>query len=103
MEKADINSLSASKVPKLCDLIQLEVGAAHFLALKKSIIPGIKDFDTEELIEWMATAGFPECQNVVKFGKITGEILAKHMAEGNDFLAETLGVFGENETIKFRT
>ena len=61
MEKSDINSLTASKVPKLCDLIQLEVGAAHFLALKKSIIPGIKDFSTDELIDWVGSVGFPEC------------------------------------------
>ena len=80
MDKTNIDNLAASKVPKLHDLVQLEVGAAHFLALKKSVIPSITEFSTEELVEWVGQAGFPECENVIKFGKVTGSMLAQHMA-----------------------
>jgi hypothetical protein len=46
-EKYDINALKAFKTNKICDITELEVGAGHFLALKRSIIPGIVDYTSD--------------------------------------------------------
>jgi len=46
-QKYDINALKAFKANKICDITELEVGAGHFLALKKTIIPGIADYTSD--------------------------------------------------------
>jgi hypothetical protein len=45
--------------------------------------------------------GFGECANVFKYGKITGRMLKESLSA--TFLYETLGIFGENEQLKFNT
>lgn len=102
-EKYDINALKAVKANKICDIIELEVGAGHFLALKRSVIPGIADYTSEQLTEWIVQVGFPECENVIKFGKIDGAKLTQEMALGDEFMFGILGILTELEKAKFRT
>lgn len=59
--KFDITKLKAVKQNKLCDITELKVGAMHFLALKKTVLPAIIDYTPEMLVEWVEKAGFPEC------------------------------------------
>lgn len=42
-------------------IVQLEASLGHFLALKKSLRPGIKDWDSRRLEEWMGLVGFGYC------------------------------------------
>lgn len=47
--------------------------------------------------------GFPECENVIKFGKIDGAKLTQEVALGDEFMFGTLGILTELEKAKFRT
>ena len=53
------------------------------------------------MIEWLPEAGFGDCQNVIKYGKITGSMFIKELSK--EFMIGTLGIIGENEQTKLRT
>lgn len=83
---------------KIRDITLLEAGATHFLALKQRIRPPLREWTVEQVIEWLPEAGFEACKNVVKYSKITGEVLKSNLSR--DFMISTLGIIGENEQTK---
>ena len=95
VQNLNIDMLRAVKVNKLQDIIKLEAGASHFLALKQKVRPPLIEWTVEMLIEWLPTAGFGECANVFKFGKISGQKLVEKLSK--QFIEETMGIIGENE------
>ena len=54
------------------NIVQLESSLGHFLALKKKIRPGIRDWDTKMLQKWMGSIGFEDCRNIILYSKVTG-------------------------------
>lgn len=51
--------------------------------------------------EWVSTIKFPECENIVKYGKVSGAVLMQNL--NFDYLSDTLGITGETEAFKFIT
>jgi len=93
--------LKANKQNKIKDIVKLEAGANHFLALREKTRPALCDWTVDMVVEWLPQIGFGECANVIKFGKINGDKLQNSLS--SSFLSETLGIIGENEQIKFIT
>ena len=58
------------------NIVQLESSLGHFLALKKKIRPGIRDWDTKMIQVWISQVGFEACKNIILYGKVTGAQLA---------------------------
>lgn len=74
-EKYNIDALKAYKANKITNLVDLDSGSGHFLALKVVTKPSLRDFTNEQLIEWFAEVKFSECCNLIKFGRVTGAML----------------------------
>ena len=99
----DINSLKAAKQNKMNDVIMLEAGAAHFLALRQIVKPSFENWTVQMVAEWIPTIGqrFNGLSNVIVYGKYDGKKFLEEF--GNDFMINTLGISGENEQIKLTT
>ena len=67
--------------------------------MKKKIRPAIDDWDSKTLSKWMGEVGFPECMNIIKFGNITGWMMAR-----GDYrwLSSDLGITDENKCSKLK-
>lgn len=67
--------MKATKQNKIRDIVKLEAGANHFLALKEKTRTSLGDWTVDMVVEWMHEAGFGACANVLRFGKIDGRKL----------------------------
>jgi len=90
---------STIKVTNLKNIVQIESSLGHFLALKKAYRKSIYDWDTKTLEIWMGRNGFDFCMGVIKYGRITGSILANASFE---FMRDTLGITDENLASKLK-
>ena len=83
----------------LKNIVQIQSSLGHFLALKKAYRKSIYDWDAKTLEIWMGRNGFDFCMGVIKYGRITGSILANASFE---FMRDTLGITDENLASKLK-
>lgn len=87
------------KKTNMHSMVQLESSISHFLALKKKIRPSIVEWDSKTVSIWMGRIGFDQCQKIILYGRVTGEVLANATFE---FMHDTLGITDENQCSKLK-
>ena len=69
------------------------------LALKQVIRPALTEWTADQVAEWVPSVGYEMCSNIIRFAKVSGEILLQNL--NNDYLRDTMGIIGEVEGFKF--
>ena len=86
---------------KVKDLIKLEAGPNHFLAVKQTIRPKFEQWSSDKVSEWVTTICYAEQEKIIKYSKVSGSTLLQNLNVA--YLSDTLGILGEVEGFKFIT
>ncbi len=92
----------AHLVPELSKLRlkKISSGIVHSLAMSQEDVPSIKEWGTNELVQWVEKNGFEDYANVIKYKKITGKDID---VADDKYLVDVVGLVDENLLQKFST
>jgi len=65
--------LKAVQVKKLSNVIKISANCNHFLALERNDTKPLREWTSEQVAEWICKIGLSDCQNLIKYQKISGE------------------------------
>jgi len=94
--------LAAEVYKNISNIVQIDSGYSHFLALKQVKRPGFEEFDSVQVAEFFFNIGFEGLNNCIKFGKITGDMIM-NAEDQEKFFNDVMGIDVKADVVKINS
>jgi len=94
--------LAAEVYKNISNIVQIDSGYSHFLALKQVKRPGFEEFVSVQAAEFFFNIGFEGLNNCIKFGKITGDMIM-NAEDQEKFFNDVMGIDVKADVVKINS